>query len=68
MRLSRQRRMVLDLLWSERSHLSAGTFRTVERPRTQHRAYLGVSEPGGAAVRRVIECLDRASGRLYGYR
>ena len=23
MRLSRQRRMVLDLLWSERSHLSA---------------------------------------------
>jgi Fur family transcriptional regulator, ferric uptake regulator len=45
--LSRQRRMVLDLLWREKSH------------------YQNLEALQSAGV---IECLDRASGRLYGYR
>ena len=69
MRLSRQRRMVLDLLWSERSHLSARDI--FEKLNARGRSightsvYLNLEALQSAGV---IECLDRASGRLYGYR
>lgn len=69
MRLSRQRRMVLDLLWSERSHLSARDI--FERLNARGRSightsvYQNLEALQSAGV---IECLDRASGRLYGYR
>jgi Fur family ferric uptake transcriptional regulator len=69
MRLSRQRRMVLDLLWREKSHLSArdifeklnGIGRTIGH--TSVYQNLEALQTAG-----VIECIDRASGRLYGYR
>nr|WP_315856410.1 transcriptional repressor [Synechococcus sp. J7-Johnson] len=69
MRLSRQRRMVLELLWSDRRHLSARDI--FERLNTQGRnightsVYQNLEALQSAGV---IECLDRASGRLYGYR
>ena len=69
MRLSRQRRMVLDLLWTERSHLSARDI--FERLNARGRSightsvYQNLEALQSAGV---IECLDRASGRLYGYR
>lgn len=69
MRLSRQRRMVLDLLWQERSHLSARDI--FEKLNNQGRnightsVYQNLEALQSAGV---IECLDRASGRLYGYR
>ena len=69
MRLIRQRRMVLDLLWTEASHLSARDI--FERLKRQGRkightsVYQNLEALQTAGV---IECLDRASGRLYGYR
>lgn len=69
MRLSRQRRMVLELLWQEKSHLSARDI--FERLNAQGRnightsVYQNLEALQSAGV---IECLDRASGRLYGYR
>lgn len=69
MRLSRQRRMVLELLWSDRRHLSARDI--FERLNAQGRnightsVYQNLEALQSAGV---IECLDRASGRLYGYR
>ena len=69
MRLSRQRRMVLDPLWTEASHLSARDI--FERLNQQGRkightsVYQNLEALQTAGV---IECLDRANGRLYGYR
>jgi Fur family ferric uptake transcriptional regulator len=69
MRLSRQRRMVLDLLWAEKSHLSARDI--FEKLNDQGRnightsVYQNLEALQSAGV---IECLDRANGRLYGYR
>jgi Fur family ferric uptake transcriptional regulator len=69
MRLSRQRRMVLDLLWKEKSHLSARDI--FEKLNDQGRnightsVYQNLEALQSAGV---IECLDRANGRLYGYR
>ena len=61
--------MVLDLLWQERSHLSARDI--FEKLNNQGRnightsVYQNLEALQSAGV---IECLDRASGRLYGYR
>jgi Fur family ferric uptake transcriptional regulator len=69
MRLSRQRRMVLDLLWAERSHLSARDIfeklNDLGRNIGHTSVYQNLEALQSAGV---IECLDRASGRLYGYR
>ena len=69
MRLSRQRRMVLDLLWSEASHMSARDIfeKLNARGRTigHTSVYQNLEALQSAGV---IECLDRANGRLYGYR
>jgi len=69
MRLSRQRRMVLDLLWSERSHLSARdifeNLNNLGRNIGHTSVYQNLEALQTAGV---IECLDRATGRLYGYR
>ena len=69
MRLSRQRRMVLDLLWAEKSHFSARDI--FEKLNNQGKnightsVYQNLEALQSAGV---IECLDRANGRLYGYR
>jgi Fur family ferric uptake transcriptional regulator len=69
MRLSRQRRMVLDLLWAERAHLSARDIfeklNDLGRNIGHTSVYQNLEALQSAGV---IECLDRASGRLYGYR
>jgi len=69
MRLSRQRRMVLELLWDEKDHLSARDIFEKLNARGRNightSVYQNLEALQGAGV---IECLDRASGRLYGYR
>jgi Fur family ferric uptake transcriptional regulator len=69
MRLSRQRRMVLDLLWIEKSHLSARDIferlNNLGRNIGHTSVYQNLEALQSAGV---IECLDRANGRLYGYR
>ena len=69
MRLSRQRRMVLDLLWTERTHLSARDIfeqlNDLGRNIGHTSVYQNLEALQSAGV---IECIDRASGRLYGYR
>lgn len=69
MRLSRQRRMVLDLLWAEKSHLSARDIFEKLNDLGRHIGHTSVYQNLEALQSAgVIECLDRASGRLYGYR
>ena len=69
MRLSRQRRMVLDLLWAEKSHLSARDIFEKLNNLGRHIGHTSVYQNLEALQSAgVIECLDRASGRLYGYR
>ena len=69
MRLSRQRKMVLSLLWDSQGHLSARDI--FEQLNAEGRAightsvYQNLEALQSAGL---IECLDRASGRLYGYR
>ena len=67
--LSRQRRIELDLLWSEKNHLTAkdifAELNVCERT-IGHTSVDQNLEVLQSAV--VIECLDRAIGRLYGYR
>lgn len=69
MRLSRQRRMVLDLLWSEKKHLSAREIflklNQMGRNIGHTSVYQNLEALQSAGV---IEFLDRASGRLYGHR
>ncbi|NJL47850.1 MAG: transcriptional repressor [Leptolyngbyaceae cyanobacterium SM2_5_2] len=68
MRLSRQRRYILELLWQQEGHLSA---REIYHRLNQQGREIGhtsvyqnldaLSEQG------IIECLERADGRLYGH-
>jgi Fur family ferric uptake transcriptional regulator len=69
MRLSRQRRMVLELLWSDRRHLSARDIFVRLNAQGRNIGHTSVYQNLEALQSAgVIECLDRASGRLYGYR
>ena len=69
MRLSRQRRMVLDLLWEQKSHLSARDIFEQLNQQGRNIGHTSVYQNLEALQSSgVIECLDRASGRLYGYR
>ena len=69
MRLSQQRRMVLDLLWTEAIHLSARDIFEKLNDQGRRIGHTSVYQNLEALQRAgVIECLDRASGRLYGYR
>ncbi|MFM7238928.1 MAG: Fur family transcriptional regulator [Cyanobium sp.] len=69
LRLSKQRRMVLQLLWLEKTHLSARDIfeklNNLGRNIGHTSVYQNLESLQSAGV---IECLDRASGRLYGYR
>lgn len=69
MRLSRQRRMVLELLWDERDHLSARDIFEQLNAKGRNIGHTSVYQNLEALQSAgVIECLDRANGRLYGYR
>ena len=69
MRLSRQRRMVLNLLWSEATHLSA---RDIFQKLNAYGRVIGHTSVyqnlEALQSEGIIECLDRANGRLYSYR
>jgi Fur family ferric uptake transcriptional regulator len=67
MRLSRQRRFILELLWQEQEHLSAREI--------YNRLNLQGKEIGHTSVYQnlealsgqgIIECIERSDGRLYG--
>lgn len=69
MRLSRQRRMVLELLWDEKDHLSARDIFEKLNAKGRNIGHTSVYQNLEALQSAgVIECLDRANGRLYGYR
>lgn len=67
MRLSKQRRYILELLWSQREHLSA---REIYDRLTQQGKDIGHTSVyqnlEALSGHQVIECVDRADGRLYG--
>ena len=61
--------MVLDLLWSEASHMSARDIFEKLNARGRSIGHTSVYQNLEALQSAgVIECLDRANGRLYGYR
>ncbi len=67
MRLSRQRRFILELLWQEKEHLSAREI--YDRLNLQGRAIGHTSvyqNLDALSSQGIIECLERSDGRLYG--
>ncbi|HEY9863799.1 MAG TPA: Fur family transcriptional regulator [Candidatus Obscuribacterales bacterium] len=68
MRLSRQRRLILELLWQVQEHLSARDI--YDRLNQQGKAigHTSVYQNLEALSREnVIECVERSDGRLYGH-
>ncbi len=68
MRLSRQRRYILELLWEAQEHLSARDI--YDRLNRQGRdiGHTSVYQNLEALSEQgIIECLDRSEGRLYGH-
>ncbi|MEB3356839.1 MAG: Fur family transcriptional regulator [Synechococcales bacterium] len=67
MRLSKQRRFILELLWQEQQHLSA---REIYDRLNQHGKDIGHTSVyqnlEALSSHNIIECIDRADGRLYG--
>jgi len=67
MRLSRQRRFILELLWQEKEHLSAREI--YDRLNRQGKdightsVYQNLEALSGQGI---IECIERSDGRLYG--
>jgi Fur family transcriptional regulator, ferric uptake regulator len=69
LRLSRQRRLVLEILWRTGGHLSARDIfeqLNADGRRIGHTSVYQNLE--SLHLNGVIECLDRAGGRLYGHR
>lgn len=67
MRLSKQRRYILELLWQEREHLSAREIydRLNQQGRTiGHTSVYQNLE--ALSNHHIIECIERSEGRLYG--
>ncbi|WP_322744101.1 Fur family transcriptional regulator [Planktothrix mougeotii] len=68
MRLSRQRRLILELLWQAQEHLSAREI--YDRLNQQGKAigHTSVYQNLEALSREnIIECVERSDGRLYGH-
>ena len=70
LRMSHQRRLVLELLWKEREHLSARDI--FERINAQEKRSIGQTSvyQNLETLQKfgIIECLERSGGRLYSYR
>jgi Fur family ferric uptake transcriptional regulator len=67
MRLSRQRRFILELLWQAKEHLSARAI--YDRLNQQGKAIGHTSvyqNLEALSSQGIIECIERADGRLYG--
>jgi len=67
MRLSKQRRFILELLWQEKDHLSAREIYDRLNQQGKEIGHTSVYQNLEAlSAQGVIECVDRADGRLYG--
>lgn len=68
MRLSRQRRYILELLWQDREHLSAREIYDRLNRQGREIGYTSVFQNLEALSEQgIIERLDRSDGRLYGH-
>ncbi|HBB32465.1 MAG TPA: transcriptional repressor [Cyanobacteria bacterium UBA8803] len=67
MRLSRQRRLILELLWQAREHLSAREIYDRLNQQGQAIGHTSVYQNLDAlSSQGIIECIERSDGRLYG--
>lgn len=70
LRMSNQRRLVLELLWKEQEHLSARDI--FEKLNVQEKRSIGQTSvyQNLETLQKfgIIECLERSGGRLYSYR
>ena len=67
MRLSRQRRFVLELLWQSQEHLSAREIYDRLNQQGKEIGHTSVYQNLEALFEKgIIECIERSDGRLYG--
>jgi Fur family transcriptional regulator, ferric uptake regulator len=67
MRLSRQRRFILELLWQDQEHLSAREIYDRLNRQGKEIGHTSVYQNLDAlSDQGIIECIERADGRLYG--
>ena len=67
MRLSRQRRFILELLWQAKEHLSAREIYDRLNQQAHSIGHTSVYQNLEALSREgIIECIERSEGRLYG--
>lgn len=67
MRVSRQRRYILELLWEHESHLSAREIYDLLNQQGKEIGHTSVYQNLDAlSASGVIECVERSDGRLYG--
>ncbi|MBW4654639.1 MAG: transcriptional repressor [Kaiparowitsia implicata GSE-PSE-MK54-09C] len=67
MRVSKQRRFILELLWQQREHLSAREIYDRLNQKGKDIGHTSVYQNLEALSQNgIIECIDRADGRLYG--
>lgn len=68
MRLSRQRRYILELLWDEKEHLSAREIYNRLNQQGRDIGHTSVYQNLEAlSDQDIIECVERSDGRLYGH-
>ncbi|MBE9077076.1 transcriptional repressor [Romeria aff. gracilis LEGE 07310] len=68
MRLSRQRRYILELLWQVKEHLSAREIYDRLNQQGQNIGHTSVYQNLEAlSDQGIIECVERSNGRLYGH-
>ncbi len=68
MRLSRQRRYILELLWQHQGHLSAREIYDRLNQQGREIGHTSVYQNLDAlSEQNIIECVERADGRLYGH-
>ncbi|MEL7223308.1 MAG: Fur family transcriptional regulator [Cyanobacteria bacterium P01_D01_bin.36] len=68
MRLSRQRRYILELLWEQKEHLSARAIYDQLNRQGREIGHTSVYQNLEALSEQgVIECVERSDGRLYGH-
>ncbi|VEP18810.1 Ferric uptake regulator, Fur family [Hyella patelloides LEGE 07179] len=67
MRVSRQRRYILELLWDKQDHLSAREIYDLLNQQGKEIGHTSVYQNLEAlSDRGIIECLEKSDGRLYG--
>lgn len=67
MRLSKQRRFILELLWQEKEHLSAREIYDRLNQQGKDIGHTSVYQNLEAlSAQDIIECVERSDGRLYG--